>query len=147
MAEMTKVDWHELFERWNMWFWWTLAFPVGGIWAAFHWGFEATGSWLLGIYTTLVIGFIAVKLLAFIVRLIGRRAGKISPRVKVFHLWDQMYEVWRRLEGPVVNPSLVRGVMVKSTDEGAVWDTASWSLIDRVVAIDPAIWVVQSGRN
>ncbi len=58
-----------------------------------------------------------------------------------------MYDVWKQLEGPVVNPTLVREAMIKSRDKGAVWDTVSWSLIDRVIAIDPAVWVVQPDRS
>jgi hypothetical protein len=54
-----------------------------------------------------------------------------------------MYEVWERLDGPVINPSRVRDAMVKSAEQGAVWNTISWSLIDRVIAIDPAVWVVR----
>lgn len=54
-----------------------------------------------------------------------------------------MYEVWRRLDGPVINPSRVREFMAKSTDHGAVWDATSWSIVDRLIAIDPAVWVIQ----
>lgn len=147
LAEMTKIDWNETFELWSVWFWCGLGFPIGGIWAAFYFGYVTTGWWLAGIYATIVIGFIAIKLIRFCLRLIGRVAGKPDPRVKAVALWDQMYEVWRRLEGPVVNPKLVREAMVRSTDQGAVWDTVSWSLIDRVTAIDPAVWVVQPNKT
>ena len=147
LAEMTKIDWSETFERWNMWFSCGLAIPIAGIWAAFYFGYETTGWWLAGIYATIVIGFIAIKLVRFFLRLIRRLLGKPDPRMKVFALWDQMYEVWRRLEGPVVNPTRVREAMVQSTDQGAAWATVSWSLIDRVIGIDPAIWVVQPRKT
>ncbi len=55
-----------------------------------------------------------------------------------------MYDVWRLLEGPVVNPTLVREAMVQSANQGAVWGNVAWSLIDRVIAIDLAVWVVQA---
>lgn len=35
-------------------------------------------------------------------------SGRIDPNVRPFQLWDEMYEVWRRLDGPVVNPTMVR---------------------------------------
>jgi hypothetical protein len=54
-----------------------------------------------------------------------------------------MYEVWKLLEGPIVNPTLVREVMAKTRDEGAVWDTPAWSIVDRVIQRDPAVWFVQ----
>jgi hypothetical protein len=147
LAEMKKIHDELFFKRCGLWIWWTLAVPIGAIWAAFHWSFEATAWWLVGIYGTLVGGFILVKLLLLIMRLIDRLTGKIAPLTKAFQLWDCMYEVWLRLEGPVVNPTLVRKAMVKSTNEGAFWKAVSWSLIDRVVADDPAVWVVQSTRN
>jgi hypothetical protein len=143
LAEMTKVDWNDVFGRWNTLFWWTLGFPLAAIWASFHWNYTTVGLSLSGIYATVIIVFMSIKFSRFLVRLIGRLAGKADPRLRVFRLWDQMYEVWRRLEGPVVNPTLVREAMVKSRDQGAVWDTVSWSLIDRVIAIDSAVWIVQ----
>jgi len=67
--------------------------------------------------------------------------------LKPFLLWDETYEVWSRLGGPVVNPSRVREAMVQSTEHGALWDTPTWSLIDRVVSIDPAAWVIWPSRS
>ena len=54
-----------------------------------------------------------------------------------------MYEVWRRMRGPAVNPTLVRDAMVETAKQGAVWDNVSWALVDRFIGIDPAAWVVQ----
>jgi hypothetical protein len=54
-----------------------------------------------------------------------------------------MCGVWRRLEGPVVNPTLVCEAMARVAKEGVVWDNFSWSLIDRVIALDPVVWVVE----
>jgi len=30
--------------------------------------------------------------------------------------------------------------------EGAVWDTPAWSIVDRVIQHDPAVWVIQPTR-
>lgn len=54
-----------------------------------------------------------------------------------------MYEVWRRLEPPIINPGRVREAMVRSSEEGAVWDTVTWSVIDRVITYDSAAWLAQ----
>jgi hypothetical protein len=88
-----------------------------------------------------------VKILEFAIRFMRRLIGKVDPRTHAFGVWDQMYDVWRLLEGPVVNPTLVREAMIKSRDQGAVWNNVSWSLVDRVIAIDPAVWVVQPDRS
>lgn len=135
LREMKKTDWKRLY----LWFWWSLAFPIGGILLTFHGGHETTGWWLTAIYATCVIGFIAFKTL--------RGDEKEHPRVRAFQRWDQMRDVWHRLEGPVINPRLVREAMEKAAEHGVVWPTASWSLIDRVVAIDPAVWIVQPNGN
>src|SRR5258707_11739746 len=97
--------------------------------AAFYFGHEAVGWSLLGLWSTSVFAYISVKLVRGCWRVICGIAGRPDPRQKPFALWDQMYEVWKRLEGPVVNPSLVREAMLKSSQAGAVWDGVSWSLI------------------
>ena len=71
------------------------------------------------------------------------RADEIDPRVKMLELWIRMCGVWRRLEGPVVNPTLVCEAMARVAKEGVVWDNFSWSLMDRVIALDPVVWVVE----
>ena len=52
-----------------------------------------------------------------------------------------MYDVWRSLEGPVVNPTMVKEAMLKAKEKGAVWDAGAWSIIDRAITIDPAVMV------
>ena len=52
-----------------------------------------------------------------------------------------MYDVWRSLEGPVVNPTMVKEAMLKAKEKGAVWDGAAWSIFDRAITIDPAVMV------
>ena len=48
-----------------------------------------------------------------------------------------MYNGSRWLEGPVVNPTMVKEAMLKAKEKGAVWDGAAWSIIDRAITIDP----------
>jgi hypothetical protein len=53
LQALNTTDWNVTFERLNMWFWFAIAFPVAGIWAAFHFGFEQVGRWFLAIYVIL----------------------------------------------------------------------------------------------
>jgi hypothetical protein len=65
-----------------------------------------------------------------------------SPYMKVLKVWDSMYNTWRALSGPVINPTVVRDEMLKSKGDGAVWDVPSWALIDRVIEFDRSVWLV-----
>ena len=146
LTELKKVDWKYTGERINVWFWSTIGVPVGIIWAAFHFGFESTGEVLLGIFIAIWLVVLLVKVGRWIMRVLRPSSGKVDPTVQAFELWDKMYEVWKLLEGPVVNPARVREVMQKTTEVGAVWDTVSWSLIDKVILSDPAVWIVEPGH-
>jgi hypothetical protein len=143
LAKMTEVRWKELAERfWTKTFWFLLV-PVAAIWFAFHSNWIGTGVALLALYSLVITARLAVGIARWGKRALNKILGHPDPRSKAFFLWDEMYDVWRRLEGPVVNPSLVREAMVKSSQQGAVWDTVTWSLIDRAIAIDPAVWIIQ----
>lgn len=64
-----------------------------------------------------------------------------TPEHNNYARFFAMRQVHRLLEGPVVNPKLVREEMVKTTDGGALWNSAAWSIVDRVISIDPNVWV------
>jgi len=144
LAEMKKSARNEFFERCVILlssFFFAWAVPAGAMWVLFHWDI---GVWLAGIYAFIIF---SIMLFDFSGHLIRRLTGKVDPRTRVVNLWVEMYDVWQLLEGPVVNPTLVREAMIKSRDKGAAWDNVSWSLIDRVIAIDPAVWVVEPERS
>jgi hypothetical protein len=143
---MQKVDWNSTLKHINIWFWLTIGLPLGAIWAAFHFGFDELARWIVGIFAIGWLLFLAAKIARFVIRVFRRLFGRIDANVRPFQLWDEMYEVWRRLEGPIVNPTMVREAMRKAADNGAVWDTVSWSLIDRVISMDGAAWVVERGH-
>jgi hypothetical protein len=147
LKEMNKTDWKEKFSRLNLLFWLEVGFPIAVIWASFHWNWTRLGYWFLGIYVAIVLLFVFGKTIKLTSRRIRNRRGIVEPKIRAFRLWDEMYVVWRRLEGPIVNPTRVREAMVTSTAKGAVWDNAAWSIIDRVIANDAAVWVVQPARN
>jgi hypothetical protein len=65
-----------------------------------------------------------------------------SPISRASTVWQAMYEVWRSLTGPIINPTMVRDEMMKSKSLGAVWDLPSWSLIERIIESDRAVWLV-----
>lgn len=117
--------------------------PVAAIWAAFYFGYELTGFLVGGLYVIIILTYFATKL----VRLSQRLLGKPDPRLKPLVLWREMYEVWRRLAGPVVHSGRVREAMVRSTEHGAEWDAPTWSIIDRVISLDPAVWVVRPNEG
>ena len=136
LAEMNKFNWIELLQRWCIWFCAAFAFPIAAIWESFYWHYTALGLLLAGIYAFAAVVFVK-----------SRVDGEAGPYARNISVWYQMCEVWRLLEGPVVHPTIVREAMIKTREKGAVWDNACWSLIDRVIAINPAVWVVQPDRG
>ena len=147
LEKMTEINWRELGETLWIRFVWAIVIPVGAIWATFYFQYDRTAWALVGIYALIILIYLTIKLFTWGNRVVRRLSGKPDARLKPFMLWDEMYEVWRRLEGPVVNPSRVREAMVRSTEHGAEWDTPTWSLIDRVVFIDPAVWIIWPSRS
>jgi hypothetical protein len=78
-------------------------------------------------------------------RIFNAARGKPDPKLVPFQLWSSMYEAWRCLEGPVINPSILRDKMRQSAEEGAGWDAPSLALLDRIIMYDPAVSVVAHG--
>jgi hypothetical protein len=141
LQKMSMPEW----KRFGAKFLLSIALPVGAIYYAFHFGYQSVGVTISGFYAALVAVWLAVKVLRFIGRIGYAVTGKTHPRAKPFMIWEQMYEVWKLLKGPTINPALVREMMVRARDQGAVWDVPAWSIIDRVIQYDPAVWIVQVG--
>jgi len=146
LKEMSEPDWSAIGNRLLINTLWSVAAPIGAIYMLFHFGNETVGWSLLVTYLLLISIFFAVKLARWLLRGFRKLRRVPDDRLKPFLLWDKMYAVWRSLEGPVVNPSMVREEMMKSRDEGAVWPVPAWALIERVIQIDPAVWVTQPNR-
>lgn len=117
--------------------------PICAIWLSISFGYESTAITIGSIYGFLVFVYIVKKASGFISYSFNRITGRAASRAKQFILWEKMYEVWQRLRPPVLNPTLIRELMYKTTQEGAVWDSATWSIIDRTIAIDPAVWIIR----
>ncbi len=64
-----------------------------------------------------------------------------TPSEQDYARFNAMMQVWRLLEGPVVNPTRLSAEMIKSTNLGAVWESAAWAIIDRAAGIDPTAWI------
>jgi hypothetical protein len=120
--------------------------PPALIAAAFYFQWTTTGAVLLGIYSLLIAWGLAAKAVIGIKRLLGKEVPQSASDIATGILWE-MCKVWDELEGPTVNPSNLREALLKSHDKGAIWDTAVYSIVDRVIRTDPAVWVVQPIRS
>jgi hypothetical protein len=120
--------------------------PPALIAAAFYFQWTVTGFVLLGIYSLLILWGLAANAVISIKRMLGKEVPQLASDIATDILWE-MCKVWDELEGPTVNPSLLREALLKSRDKGAVWDTAVISIVDRAILVDPAVWVVQPLRN
>jgi hypothetical protein len=141
LQKMNLPDWKRIGLKFLFW----IVLPVCAIYYTFHFGYEGAGLSIAGVYAGLIAIWLAAKILRFIVGVGYAVTGKPHPRNKPLLIWGQMYEVWKALKGPTVNPTLIREMMVKARDQGAVWDVPAWSIIDRVIQHDPAVWIVQGG--
>jgi hypothetical protein len=139
LRRMTGIDWAGISSKIVI----LMAFPLGAIYAAFFFGYNSLGAGLSSLYGLAVLGWIASKVFSIIVKVGYGLAGKVHPRAKPFVLWEKMYEVWTLLEGPIINPTLLREAMIKTRDYGARWDQAAWAIVERVIAYDPAVWIVR----
>ena len=98
------------------------------------------------IWGGLFLAHFGLKILRVVLRIFGL-GQLVDPSQKAMKVWGEMYKVWKELEGPIVNPTLVKEAMLKSKHHGAAWDSAAYSIIDKVIATDPAVWVVDPSRR
>jgi hypothetical protein len=114
--------------------------PLGVIYSAFYIGNEKVSDIIAGrgspIIASCVIAAVAV---------LSWQILKTGSFYWDRRRWNQMYEVWQLLEGPIVNPHLVREAMIGTRKKGLVWDMPEWSIIDRVIQCDSAVWIVRGG--
>ena len=116
--------------------------PLAAIWFAFERGYETTG-WA---FVALFVLSTACWLVMLPIRFYRYATGKTDLARGPLEIIQAMFDVWRSLEGPVVNPTMVKDMMLKSKEKGAVWDGAAWSIIDRAIIIDPAVMVTTTRR-
>jgi hypothetical protein len=81
-----------------------------------------------------------------IIRLLGRQPPKSILQSKI-ELWDLMHNAYRRLGGPVVDPTRVQRALDAAAEKGAVWDGAVYAVLNRVIARDPTAWVTDDSHS
>lgn len=145
--KMMKIDWSDLAE--SLWtrFLFAVGMPVGAIWAAFYYEWNNTGLVMGAIYGLIVSGYVLVKLYKGVKGVIQNLLGKENPKLIPFKLYEEMYNVWKSLEGPVISPELVKESMKKSSAKGAVWENSSWVLIDRIFDSEKFALTIWKSQN
>jgi hypothetical protein len=134
LRRMRKLDWRNLINKILL-----IALPLSVIYSALYIEHEKIGQIIAG--PGRLIDF-------FVIAAIGVLGWQIFLMLLFYWFrrrWNRMYEVWQLLEGPIVNPSLVRETMITTRKKGIIWDIPAWSIIDRVSQHDPAVWVVRGG--
>lgn len=143
---MKKIRWKEVGERLVMWLAWALLIPGAAVMLAAFLGADGVAEFLLKVWGGLLVAHFGLRILRVVLRMFG--LGRlVDPSQKATKVWGEMYKVWKELEGPVVNPTLVKEAMLKSKEHGAAWDSAAYSIIDKVIATDAAVWVVDPSRR
>jgi hypothetical protein len=100
-----------------------------------------TGMVFAALFALSTIWSLLMLAIRFGIRVYWHATGKTDPALRPLEINMAMYDIWRSLEGPVVNPTMVKEAMLKAKEKGAVWDGAAWSIIDRAITIDPAVMV------
>ncbi len=59
---------------------------------------------------------------------------------------DRLLLPLRAISGLVIHPTMLKEEMLKTKEKGAVWDAALYALVDRIISIDPAVWVIQPSK-
>jgi hypothetical protein len=146
LEAMSKIHWKQTGERLIMWLAWALFIPGAAVMLAFFLGADGVAESLLKIWGGLLAAHFGLRILRGVLKMFG--LGRfVDPSQKAKRVWGEMYKVWKTLEGPTVNPAMVKEAMLKSKEFGAAWDSAAYSIIEKVIATDPAVWVVEPSRR
>jgi hypothetical protein len=147
LEKMTKINWSERTERFLTKVFVAIIAPIAIIWLADRYKYETTALAIgiaYGVIAFIYLAFKSINLISWAYKkILGRPT---NPKLKFFKLWDEMYDVWLRLEGPVLNPSIIKEAMIKSANNGAVWGNSAWAFVDRAIQKDSAVWLIQSGK-
>jgi hypothetical protein len=143
LQKMLKIVLNRAITKFWIRFAWAILLPIGVIWVAWHYASGTIGVILLaGAAQCLVVEIWRIGK-----KIINRARGKPDPNLVSFQLWHLMHKAWRCLEGPVINPSILRDTMRQSAEKGAVWDGPAFALLDRIIMYDPAVWIVKEGNS
>lgn len=71
-----------------------------------------------------------------------KKLGGDKAAVAAIELWGKMAKVYDLLEGPTINPSLLRNALNRSREAGVDWPPAVFEIIDRAIGRDPSVWMI-----
>lgn len=71
-----------------------------------------------------------------------KKLGGDKGAITAIELWGKMARVYDLLEGPTINPAMLRKELNSSRDAGAVWPPLVYSIVDRAVSRDPSVWII-----
>jgi hypothetical protein len=143
LKEMTKDRWKDDLRRSSWKTFYSIFLPIGLILCAFYFGYQRTGYSFVAIYAFLILDYVVASFRRSKYRRAGNRDLSLAP----FELWDKMYEVWQRLQGPTVNPIRLKEALDESAKMGAAWDETIWAIVGRVIKIDDDVWVIQPSTD
>jgi hypothetical protein len=118
--------------------------PLAAIWFAFDRGYKMTGWTFVALFALSTAWWLLMLTIRFGIRIYWYATGKTDPAKRPLEIAMAMHDVWKSLEGPVVNPTMVKESMLKAKEKGALWDGAAWSIIDRAITIDPAVMMTKT---
>jgi hypothetical protein len=118
--------------------------PLAAIWFAFDRGYKMTGWTFVALFALSTAWWLLMLTIRFGIRIYWYATGKTDPAKRPLEIAMAMHDVWKSLEGPVVNPTMVKESMLKAKEKGALWDGAAWSIIDRAIMIDPAVMMTKT---
>lgn len=128
-----------------------VAIPASMILGGYYYDYSGVTVSLMLAYGFIIGAYVAIQLIKscnkFISKIFNIITGRSTYEDKLFRLWPKMYDVWRSLEDPVISPIVVRDLMSKTTNDGAVWDNAAWVIIDRVIMIDQTVWIIKMNQD
>jgi len=113
-----------------------LGTPAVAVWWAFKQG-NADAAFVSG------AAYIALMIVWTIWERVRRLVWKPkkSQHETALELWGEMSNVYKLLNPPIINPTLVKEALIKTKEKGAVWDTAAYTLVERAIARDPHAWI------
>lgn len=116
--------------------------PISLTFMFFHFDKDDYGFIAGAISIGILIFFGSVSILRFVLKAIKGGIKEVNQEPQSFKLSQSMQEVWRRLGSSIISPIRIKESMVESEKLGAVWDEASFTLLERIIERDGTEWIV-----
>jgi hypothetical protein len=124
------VDWSALY----------FVVPICILGLIFYAGYATAGYVLAGAY----VGLLVLEVVGRWMR--GHRGAKTEEERREgrrHQIWLALYDVWRLLNPPVINPTNLKKAITSATENGAVISQMVHAIAEDRFRIDPAIWVTR----